>query len=322
LTRSSALDRAAQRLLEHDPTILRVIAENPFPDAPPELVRVSILAMSPSSMAKLRDTGEWWTVRRLGVFVPARGRQAWPERYTYPVPELFHPDWTNYKRRAPALQAIVRAHAAGMDPDQAVIQASDLTAEDVRAFWSDFVPELAIARGDFTRHQERADALNARFGIDGIVHNERILERFAWLLRARTERFQFADRQPTIPIQSSFRFHLFLHEVVSDGPEAYRAILAQPETAAARAERSSDELQFWTLTLLRHDLVMSHVCVFRWLKMMADAHLYKIPGIFEYIPLMLSIVPPGEEFRPRTEMLPDGEHVVEGLYPPLECPHR
>jgi hypothetical protein len=96
------------------------------------------------------------------------------------------------------------------------------------------------------------------------------------------------------------------------------ALLEQPGAAAERAQRSTDELQLWALTLLRYDSVMYHVCVFRWIRMMAVAYELKAPGIFEYMPLLLSIVPPDEVYRPRPQMLPDGEHVIEGLYPPPE----
>jgi Lipase maturation factor len=319
-TRSSAVDRTVQHLLRNDPLALAQFAANPFPDAPPDLVRVGAVVMTPTSMATHRATGDWWHVRRLGLLLPARGPEHWPERYAYPVPELFHPDWVSFKRRAPALQAIVRAYQNGMEPDQAIIQDSDLTADDVRAFWQEFVPAISIARGDFSRLKERADVLQAKLGIDGIVRFERILERFAWLLRTRTERYQYADSKPTIPIESTFRFQMFLHEAVTDGRDAYLALLAQPETAAARAERSSDALQLWALALLRYDLVMYHVCVFRWQKMLADSYEYKVPGIFEYVPLLISIVPPDEVFRPHTQKCPDGDHVIEGMYPPPEPP--
>jgi hypothetical protein len=274
--------------------------------------------MTPTSLATRRATGEWWHVRRLGVSVPARGLASWPDRYTYPVPELFHPDWVNFKRKAKALQAIVAAHERGMAPDDAVIQASDLTAEDIRMFWEDFVPALQIDRADFTRHKARAAALLAKFGVDGLVRNERILERFAWLLRVRTEGYQSRGLEPTIPLESTFRFHMFLQEVVSDGREAYLALLAHPEAAAARAQRSTDALQLWALTLLRYDQVIYHVCVFRWVQMIAAAHEYKAPGIFEYMPLLQSIVPDDEEYRPLPEKLANGEHRIEGLYPPPE----
>ncbi|HTU58246.1 MAG TPA: hypothetical protein VMF89_07425, partial [Polyangiales bacterium] len=315
-TRSSAIDRVGQAILRDEPLIVSVFAENPFPDGPPALVRVSALAMTPTSLARKRATGEWWHVKRLGVTVPARGLLSWPDRYTFPVPELFHPDWVSFKRRSPALQAVVSAYQGGMHPDLAVIQSSDLTAEDVRAFWEEFVPELQIDRADFTKHKQRAAALAAKFGVDGIVRNERILERFAWLLRVRTERYQYADQKPTIALESTFRFHMFLHEVVSDGRAAYLALLAQPEAAAARAERSSDALQLWTLTLLRYDHVMYHVCVFRWVQMIASAHDFDAPGIFEYTPLLQSIVPDDEEYRPRPQKHANGEHTIEGMYPP------
>ncbi|HET8939687.1 MAG TPA: lipase maturation factor family protein [Polyangiales bacterium] len=318
--RSSALDRGMQRLLQNDPLILKGFRENPFPDAPPDLVRVGAVALTPTTNARRRATGEWWHVRRLGVLVPARGRETWSERQALPVPELFHPDWTHFKRQAPALQTIVRAYQNGMPPDQAIIQGSDLTHQDVHAFWHTFIPALSVDRADFSRHRERADAMVAQFGMDGLLKNERILERFVWLLRSRTERYHYADSQPTIPIESTFRFHLFLHEIVGDGRDAYLALLEHPENAAARVASSSDERQLWALTLCRHDIVMYHVCVFRWLKMLADAHELKVPGIFEYMPVLLSMVPPSEVYRPQPHKRPDGEHEIAGLYPPPDEP--
>lgn len=65
---------------------------------------------------------------------------------------------------------------------------------------------------------------------------------------------------------------------------------------------------------------MYHVCVFRWIPMIASAYDYKVPGIFEYMPLLQKIVPYDEEYRPLPQMLGDGEHAIEGLYPPPESP--
>lgn len=318
-TRSSAFDRTAQALLRGDRLILKGFGENPFPNKPPALVRVSALAMTPTCLATKRATGQWWHVRRLGVSVPARGLTSWPDRYAFPVPELFHPDWVHFKRRTSALRAIVSAYQGGKPPDQAIIEQSDLTERDVRAFWEDFVPELQVSRADFAQLKERAAALLAKYGVDGLVRNERILERFAWLLRTRTERYHYADSEPTIALESSFRFHMFLQEAVSDGRAAYLELLAHPETAAARAERSSDASQLWALALLRYDHLMYHVRVFRWVQMIAAAHEYKVPGIFEYIPLLQSIVPEDEEYRPQPQKLADGEHWIDGLYPPPDA---
>jgi hypothetical protein len=66
---------------------------------------------------------------------------------------------------------------------------------------------------------------------------------------------------------------------------------------------------------LRYDLMMMHVCAFRWSEMGKRCHAYDGPGIFEYYPLLAEIIPPGEEFCPRPVHLPNGEFSIEGFYP-------
>ena len=63
--RASWLDVTAQRLLEGDPLHLRALGHNPFPEAPPTLVRIGVLAMTPTRPAELRASGRWWHVQRL-----------------------------------------------------------------------------------------------------------------------------------------------------------------------------------------------------------------------------------------------------------------
>jgi hypothetical protein len=319
-TSSSWLDRLAQRLLANEPVITRLMGENPFPDQPPKFVRVSCVAMTPTRPAELRKTGRWWHVQRLGVIVPARAKEDWPDRFGYPEPELFHPDWVDYKRRSAPMRALHAAFAAGAEPDQAVLAGSDLTAEDVQRFWQELVPCMAAQRGELALVHGKASELRGRFGVDQLHRFERLLERFAWLLRLRCERHQFADATPKIPIESNFRFHLFLQEVVGDGREAYQELLAHPERVAARAERSTDAQQLWALSLLRYDIMMAHVCCFRWSEIGRDSHRLGFPGIFEYYPVLSEIIPPEEEFRPRIEKHPDGEHGIEAFYPPPPLP--
>jgi hypothetical protein len=276
--------------------------------------------MSPTRPEVRRANGHWWHIRRLGIIVPARQKEAWVDAACVPEPEVFHPDWVDYKRRSASLKAMARAYQRGVEPDSAVLVASDLTPEDVRRFWQELVPCVNASRADFSRHLEQASELKARFGMDQLIRFERVLERFAWLLRLRTERHHFADAQPKIPLKSNFRYHLFLHEMVMDGPEAYAAVLANPALAAERAKTSTDATQLWTLTMLRHDLMMAHVCAFRWTNLGRDAHGIKLPGLFEYYPLLAQLVPPGEELCPAIVKLPNGEHQVAELYPPPALP--
>lgn len=312
-TGSSWLDRFAQRLLRADPEAMRALADNPFPERPPTWVRGTGLAMVPTSLAEQRATGHYWRVRPIGEVVPARQREAWPDAIAYPDAETFHPDWVGYKRRAAPLRAMVAAFQAGLDADAAVLVHSDLAPEEVSAFWDELVPVLQRTRGDFARHEAHAAALVQRFGVLKLKRFERILERYVWLLRQRSERHHYARLAPAIPVKSNFRYHMLMQEVVTDGHEAYHAFLREPERLAARAASSSDAAQLWCLTMLRYDLMMSHVRAFRWFTIGKQNHALGLPGLFEYYPLLATVTPPGELFVPAIEKLPDGEFQIGGF---------
>jgi hypothetical protein len=315
-TRSSWLDRLCQRLLVGEPLILRQLAHNPFPDAPPKWVRVSVVAMTPCTPAVRRATGAWWHTRPVGVFLPATQKAEWPDALMVPEPEVFHPDWVDYKRRSAQLSAMAAAYDGGMEPDQAVLVATDLTADDVRAFWQELVPMLWEGRGDFARYDERSAVLAQRYDKLQLARFERVLSRFVWLLRRRTERHQFAKLEPILPIAGNFRYELFLQSVVLDGRDACLKLLAEPSTAAERHARSSDAEQLWGLAMLRRDLTLQHVCAYRWTNIGREHYDLKLPGLAEYFPLLSAIVPPGEEFRQVINKLPNGEHTIEDFYPP------
>jgi hypothetical protein len=315
-TRSSWLDRLGQRILEGEQTVMKLLGHNPFPDAPPKWIRVSIVALTPSSPEVRRATGAWWHTQRVGVHIPPRMRESWPYDEMVPDPETFHPDWVNYKRRAAPLVRMVEAYKGGMDVNRAVLEGSDLTSADVERFWNEFVPFAREARGDFTQFVARAALLLKQFDRAQIRRFERVLERLAWLLRVRTERQQFADALPKIPIESNFRYHMFLQEMVLDGKEACQKFLADTALVPERFAASSDGNQLWGLALLRSELMMQHVCSFRWTDIGREYYEMKIPGLFEYYPLLKDIVPPDEEFIATVKKLPNGEHVIDGFYPP------
>ncbi len=313
---SSWLERTCQHLMAGNPTLLRRMGHNPFPDAPPKFMRVAMDALTATSLAVRRETGAWWHVRRCGLFVMPHGKESWPFDVGAPQPEVFHPDWVDAKRRSAPLRAIAAAHARGEDVDRAILAGSDLLPEDVQAFWSEFVPAVNEQRGDFSRYFEAAATLEARFGKARIARFERVLERFAWLLRLRTERHQFADAMPKLPIETNFRYHMFLHELVMDGSDAYRRYLEDVHGVVARLAQSSDARQIWTLAMVRHSAMVSLMATFRWTEMGEVSHKLGVPGPFEYYPLLSAYALPYEEFRPIFTMLPSGEHAIEGLYPP------
>jgi lipase maturation factor 1 len=314
--RSSWLERMCQRLLEAEPVMLSLFGHNPFPDGPPKLMRVAMDAITPTSFAVRKETGDWWQVRRCAVIIPPHGREAWPDALLVSEPEVFHPDFVGYKRRAAPLRAIASAHQSGQEPNRAILVDSDLTVQDVRAFWDEFVPALNKDRGEFSVYNERARELEARFGRLAIARFERVLERYAWLLRLRTERHQFADALPKLEIVTNFRYHMYLHELVMDGEPAYHAYLEDVHKVVARLAQSSDERQIWTLSMLRYQMMIGHMGAFRFTNLGSDLHKMNVPGIFEYYPVLSRYALPLEEFRPEVVKRTDGDYTIAGFYPP------
>ncbi|HEY6876819.1 MAG TPA: lipase maturation factor family protein, partial [Polyangiales bacterium] len=312
------LDRKAQQLVLDDPQVKKEFGYNPFPDRAPKQVRVSTYALAPTRIDEYKRTGERWRVRRVGELLPARGHQPWIEEQIVPEPELFHPDFVHWKKRAQPLREMVRQHEQGTSPDEAVRAMSDLRAEEVARFWDEFVPALNVARGDWSRVHERAAALNAQFGPAAMYRFERLLQRFSWLLRMRTDVHFIQQVEPKITL-SNFRYEMVLHEMIADGRDAYLQYLAEPSRCAERASRTRDETQLWVLTMLRYEMMFFHIRTFRWNSIGGLGHKYNLHGIFEYAPLLERVVPPDEAYRPLPVKHDDGEYTIEGIY---AAPHE
>jgi hypothetical protein len=60
-----------ERLLEGRPEVLALLAENPFPEAPPRYVRAEVDDYRFTDRRTRRATGRWWRTRRLGSHQPA-----------------------------------------------------------------------------------------------------------------------------------------------------------------------------------------------------------------------------------------------------------
>lgn len=314
-TRASMFDLMAQALLRGDPRVVRRFGHNPFPDAPPKLIRVGILALTPTSPRELRETGRWWQVRRLGTLIPPRGKESWPERLIIPHPENFHPDLLSWKRRAAPLREMLAAYAGGMPVDRAVREGSDLTEDEVERFWSELVPLLVQERGDWTRIHDRARALSVRYGVEELSRFERVLERYGWLLRQQVEPYRRGEREPVLPVMSNYAFHMLLHEVILDGRAAFQAALREPVRVVERAQTSRPETQLWAFGQLRYDQLMAHVRCFRNTEMGVKKSQRGLPSLFEYYHLLIDLVPPDEEVRLGFHKHDDGEFTIDGFSP-------
>jgi hypothetical protein len=66
------LDRFMQRLLEGEPTVLALLAENPFPDHPPRLVRATRWSYRFATPEEHAVSGRVWERTLVGPYAPAR----------------------------------------------------------------------------------------------------------------------------------------------------------------------------------------------------------------------------------------------------------
>ena len=64
-----------QRLLEGSPDVLALLSDNPFPDLPPEYIRMRVDNYRFTTADERRDSGNWWVVEPLGMYLPPAGLQ-------------------------------------------------------------------------------------------------------------------------------------------------------------------------------------------------------------------------------------------------------
>ena len=64
-----------QRLLEGSPDVLALLSDNPFPDDPPEYIRVRAEKYRFTTAEERRASGNWWAVEPLGIYLPPAGLQ-------------------------------------------------------------------------------------------------------------------------------------------------------------------------------------------------------------------------------------------------------
>lgn len=67
--------RFCQRLLEGSPSVLALLARNPFPESPPRYLRAVVYNYRFTDLAIQRATGAWWRRERLGLYCPVLSLQ-------------------------------------------------------------------------------------------------------------------------------------------------------------------------------------------------------------------------------------------------------
>ncbi len=64
------------RLLENSPSVVKLLARNPFPTKPPKFIRAQLFEYQFTDRATRRATGQWWQREYKGVFLPPISRAA------------------------------------------------------------------------------------------------------------------------------------------------------------------------------------------------------------------------------------------------------
>ncbi len=64
------------RLMEGEPAVLRLFAENPFPDRPPRYLRARLFRYEFTTFAERKATGDWWKRVELGLYFPVVERRS------------------------------------------------------------------------------------------------------------------------------------------------------------------------------------------------------------------------------------------------------
>lgn len=59
------------KLLQGDQTVTNLLADNPFPDPPPKMIRAVLYNYQFTNIPTLYKTGNWWKREREGMYVPA-----------------------------------------------------------------------------------------------------------------------------------------------------------------------------------------------------------------------------------------------------------
>jgi hypothetical protein len=301
----SWLHRLSQRLLQGEPSVLALLGHNPFVAKPPRYVRVSLRALTPSSLAEAAQ-GRHWRARHLGVAIEPRTHDPLAYEHWLSPPELYHPDFVHWRKKSPALRSMVRAHGEGVPHVEAVTRESDLTRAEVERFWSEFIPTLASERHDFERVDAMAARLRDTYGQVALLRFERIAERYVFLLRLRVEPHFYADAEPKLEKRSHFRFHLLLQEALLDGREAYEAALREPGRISARAREVTDRSSFYFISVMRNETIRYHGRALRIARCMTNVVEPHIPGLLEFKDLITEWVPPDETWLPVCTREPNG----------------
>jgi hypothetical protein len=214
----------------------------------PRRIRVRSYMLEPVSRAEHAATGKWWNRTLIGPHYPPQRLADMFVEHPLPPPELWHFEdvyWLERSRLGRSMKRVAR----GEDPHGLVAEgAPEITGDVVAQFWNEFVPWVgARERSSFHGLRGEVAALRARYGRARLYLFERIVGRYSAFLLARLEPLFNRDGlretlrldPPALGVPSFYELRLLTHHIVAEGRAAYDAVIADPGSARAHAERAT-----------------------------------------------------------------------------------
>ena len=286
-THASGLECILQRLLEGEPSTLKLFRHSPFPaDAPPTTVRVTLYRFQPVSPAEQRRTGRWWTRTQAGTHLPPvwLDGSVWEQRSTQP--ELFHPDAIHWRRRSPQTRAWHElAKAGATDQFWPAIEAGMTT--DLDEFWNGFMVLIQQSGLAWPMLPEAVARFRSQYDRQQRGDLERILNRLSLALLAKLEPHFIGKAEPQLPVSEYFQLALLTHHLIAKGRTIYTAVLQNPAEAAAHLTDFRPEQSFYYLGLFWFDTLVYQARKFRLSMQISVLQSGNgLPGFLELVPFV------------------------------------
>jgi Lipase maturation factor len=210
----------------------------------PRVVRVRTHILEPTSLAELRATGRYWTRELAGPHLPpVRLHEGFWDAPPTP-PELWHFEDRVWLARS-RVGDLMRESERGMAVDALVRRAApDLTDEDIRDFWEQFVPSIPRGlRSSWRGLRAHVERYREQYGDARLYRFERIANLYALMLFARLEPLYldqgvaplFGKATPSLDVKSNYHLHLLTHQIVAEGRALFDEMCEEPRRACGYA---------------------------------------------------------------------------------------
>jgi hypothetical protein len=230
----------------------------------PKRIRVRTHILEPASRAEHAATGRWWKRTLIGPHFPPQRLEDMFVDHPLPPPELWHFEDVYWLDRSELGRTMKRV-ARGEDPHRCLAADAPALSTELDAFWNELVPWVAARnRSSFTGLRRDVEALRARYGRERLYAFERITGRYSAMLFARLEPLFNQDdlgktlrREPTaLGVPSLYELRLLTHHIIAEGRAAYDAVIADPNSVRAHAERVDMFTAHSFLALFRYEALI------------------------------------------------------------------